>query len=204
MKKQTLALRVGCIVVALLFSGQTQAAQMLVNGDMELPVQTTNGNHYPLNPDGWTFVGGVSNLVRDPGNGVGGSDQYVDWTSGTGTDHYLRQSFTLAVDSTVDFGAYFSNRGQANGGDGTQIYDVTDTNLLFASPDVVAAFAPPTWTLSQSTGVSLSAGTYVFRSTFDDFSNTDGAFVDAVPIPEPSTLALATLGLLGLRRRRRA
>jgi hypothetical protein len=181
MKNRSLAPHLAGFIAALFLANGTRAAEMLTNGDMELPVQTSNGNHYPLDPDGWTFVGGVSNLVRDPGKGVGGSDQYVDWTSGTGSIHYLRQSFTLAEDSIVDFGAYFSNRGTANGGNGTQIYDATDTTMLYASPDVVAASGPPTWTLSKLTDVWLSAGTYVFRSDFDDYSNTDAAFVDANP-----------------------
>jgi hypothetical protein len=183
------------------------ATQKLFNGDFELAAQgggATPTNHVGTLPAGWEFVGGQSNLVRHNGVGVGGSNQYVDWTSGSGADHYLKQTFTLDVDSIVDFGAYFNNRGTANPGNATQIYDATDTTLLYASPDVVAP-DPPAWQLSQLTGVTLAAGTYVFRSTFDDFSNTDGAFVNAVPVPEPAAFALAGIGLLslfGIGRRR--
>ena len=191
------------------FIGTSQAVNVLVNASFELAAQGGSPgptNHVGTLPDSWLMPNARPNLVRHDGAGPDGSDQYVDWTvPASGTGRYLSQQFTLAVDSTVVFGAYYSNRGTANAGNFAEIYDAANTTQLFASPDVTPVGVTNTaWTLSQSTGVFLAAGTYSYRTEFDDFSNTDAAFVDATPIPEPSALgllALAGLGLIGRRRR---
>lgn len=170
-----------------LTAGSAHAANILINGDFETDMGAE-----------WSADSGIGQ-VTNVGNGQGGSDRYVDLGGGT----YLYQSFTVASAMTVDFGGWFSPRDGDLGGGQTYIYDATNTTQLHSSPYVSATGNTSPWLKSETLGIVLGAGTYVFRSSFDDSANTDSVFVDATPVPEPTTTALLGLGGLALILRRR-
>ncbi|MBT3202451.1 MAG: PEP-CTERM sorting domain-containing protein [Phycisphaerales bacterium] len=202
------------VVATILVAGSTRAsADILVNGSFEDPVAAnTNSNNIGTVPTGWSRTGpsGKWNLVRVDGGGYGGGpndaqhgNQYVDIDG----EYELFQNFTLTEASDLEFGAWFSNR-EANTDDTPStvgIYNAAGDTLL-SSVAAVNLFGQPkpstSWTQGSQTFNNVAPGTYQFRIDLNNFNNVDSAFLNATPVPEPTTFAIVALGLLGLRRRR--
>jgi len=191
------------------------AANVIVNGGFEDPVVGVPGNNFPATVPSWTVVPSVApcemghNIVLASGGYGGGPDLAVDgnqYYDICGAAGYVWQGFTIGSPSTVTFGASFSRRDADTGGGSTDIYDSTNTTLLFSSPLVIvdASESQEIWRLSSASIPLLPAGSYVMRVNIQDPANADAVFVDATAIPEPSAALLLTGALAaGMRGRRR-
>jgi len=175
------------------------AVQLLSNGNFESPVVVGDGNHIDTVPTGWSIDQGQFNLVR------AGTNQFLDLTGPAGAaGTYVFQNFTLNPLSNVTFGSSFSPRdGSVGSGGSTGIYGTGNTIQLATSPRVQNANAADTGFIPSQGFITLPAGTYTFRAFIDDPANTDNAFVDAAPVPEPATLGVASIAGATLLMRRR-
>ncbi len=186
----------------------------MLNSGFEDPVGGSPGNNFPASVPNWVVVPSAApcfsghNVVLASAGYSGGPDiaadgsQYYDICGAAG---YVWQGFTVGSASLVNFGASFSRRDGNSGGGSTDIYDSTNTVLLFSSPLVVvdASESQEIWRVSSATIPVLAAGSYTMRVNIQDPANADAVFVDVSPIPEPSVAALVGGALAASLRRRR-
>jgi len=209
------------LVVAISFAAPAlsplMAANVILNGGFEDPVVGAQGNNFPPSVPNWEVVlnpgsapcGSGHNIVLGHAGYGGGPDAAVEGTQYydiCGAAGYIWQGFTVGSESTITFGASFSRRDADSGGGSTDIFDSTNTTLLFSSPLVVvdASASQEIWLLSSASIPLLPAGSYVMRVNIQDPANADAVFVDVTAIPEPgTTLFLAGTLAASLRRRRR-
>lgn len=192
------------------FGGLASGANVLVNGSFETTTSTTlgYGNNLPVVPDGWTFTGsGSANTVHVTGTGayVDGPDNALDGVNYMDIDGagYFSQSITIATDSNVTFGGWFSRRNGGSDTGFTSIWDSANTALSASSPTVSVPEADPleNWVSSFDT-VFLTAGTYTFRVEMGNFANTDNVSFSPEAVPEVASSVLGMLGLLTFAFRR--
>lgn len=216
-KKRTMSKITSVLACSMVtFGGFASGANILLNGSFELTTSSTlaYGNNLPVVPDDWTFTpvtvdSDIPNTVHVTGTGayVDGPDlaqdgqNYVDISG----DGYFSQTVTVAVDSNVTFGGYFSRRLGGSDSGFTSIWDSTNTAPLFSSPlvSVPEVNNIETWVSSFDT-VFLSAGTYTFRVEMGNFANADDVSFSPEAVPEVASSVLGMLGMLtfALRRNR--
>ena len=191
-----------------------QAANVILNSGFEDPIVGSPGNNFPGSVPNWTVFtfalpcGSGHNIILAGAGYSGGPDVAVDgnqYYDICGAAGYIYQSFTVGSASVVSFGASFSRRDSESGGGNAEIFDATNTVLLFSAPraDVDASESQEIWRVSSAAIPSLAAGSYVLRLNIDNPANADAAFVDVTPIPEPGSALLLAGGLAGALRRRR-
>ena len=226
MNKVTLFSIAGAAAMAFSATSSLSAAELLLNGSFESPVQTTNGDHTSVAADSWTTAANPytttnvladSNIVRGTVTGTGATaatsitpivgSQSLD---GVGGSIYVSQSFTLASASALHVQAYIGGRDSTSAtGVGSYFQLGTSTSTAFTALYTSATANPNTgsWNLLQLNTAVLAAGTYRFTVFLGDPDHLDGASITNVP--EPTTLSAATLGMgllgwMGFKRRRRA
>ena len=228
MTKKTVFSTIGAAVLAFSASS-SHAAELLLDGTFESPVQSGNGNHTNVVPDSWivaetstatTSVPGDSNLNRGVvtnGTGVTSSAQYLgicpdDSTGqqsldGAGKAIFVSQTFTLGTTSplaiAIDFGGRDS--GSATGA-GSSWQLLNSSGVVVASATGITP-ATGAWVKSSVVTGTLLSGTYRFLISMPDPDMVDAATITNVP--EPSALAVAGLGAsllgwVGFKRRRRS
>lgn len=205
----------GATALAFSAAPSLSAAELLLNGSFESPVQTTAGDHTSVLPDSWTVaanaytntsVAGDSNLVRGAVTGTGASvsispivgSQSLD---GAGGDYNVSQSFTLASASALHIQVYIGGR-DGNSATGTgSFFQLGTVGTLLGVPNSFTALytsatakpATGSWNLLQLNTAVLAAGTYRFTVVLGDPDHLDGASITNVP--EPTTLTAAGLGV---------
>lgn len=128
--------------------------------------------------DTWYDVG----LNRGPGfDATGGAGHYLDITDGS-NDFY--QEFTPLCNGDVEFGAYFTTRGNGNGEATVTIMDASgNTNIstpaIISLPGGVSGTDP--WQRASFTTTLTANTTYRFHVAMDDNMNIDNAFVNFGP-----------------------
>ena len=215
-KKRTMSKITSVLACSLVtFGGFASGANILLNGSFELTTSSTlaYGNNLPVVPDDWTFTpvtagDDIANTVHVTGTGayIDGPDlaqegqNYVD-ISGVG---YFSQTVTVAVDSNVTFGGWFSRRLGGSDSGFTSIWDSANTTSLFSSPSVSVPEVDniKTWVSSSDT-VFLAAGTYTFRVGMGNYANADNVSFSPEAVPEVASSVLGMLGLLTFAFRRR-
>lgn len=181
--------------LATLINATSASAQtVLTNGGFEQSPPNSYGNNafWPIAP--WVLTAGGSNVVSV--DGPGGSTWYgsygpaSDATGGTGNfQHYLDQyqtagviyqEFTPLCSGEVQYGAYFSSRGNATGFADVTIKDATGANIVSGPAGVTVPGGnseTDPWQLASFTA-SLTAGTtYRFEVDMDNQLNMDNAYV---------------------------
>lgn len=173
-----------------------------------------------LSPDNWSFTGG--DRVKDFDLGIAPHSGNLQWQF-QGDNSTLSQAVTLADAGDYELSMWIAARNDGNTfntvASGEVQFELLDNTLTPVAPvsSVSADYDAPKgtyvqWTRSFS---GLAAGNYTVRvSTGDGFGANQGmgddfslTFIPPVLAPEPSTLVLAALsmvGLVGTRRRRRS
>lgn len=229
MNKRVIVSTVGAVVLA--FSPQSgHAAQLLLNGNFESPVQTGTGNHTGVVPDSWIVAPNItdtastaadSNLNRGTvtnGTGVTSSAQYLgicpdDPTGqqsldGVNATVYVSQSFTLAAASQLEVKVDFGGRDSTSGSTTGSSWEIL--NSAGTAVYISAAYQPATgsWVKSDIIpNINFASGTYRFVATLTDPDMMDAASITNVPEPTAITaagLGAGLLGWLGLVRRRKS
>lgn len=206
------------------------AAELLINGSFETPVQT-NGDHVGTGPGTpWVIAGGSPNLVRGPvttgtvkpGSGAtsnlpvdpndkfaGGSQQLLDINAtGTASQTFVAQ-FNAPATIKFDIGGRDNVEGDnttAPTGSTWSLFN-NSTNVLVANSITLNPVINQWLTNTSTTAASLTAGvTYRFVINLDNPDQVDGLSITQVPEPTTATAAgvgLGLLGWLGYQRRRR-
>jgi len=211
--EKRVSLVVVCVAICTLVMSTTSRANLLVDPGAEAEISAPNPN--PTALPGWSFFGGTSflttglahsgtNVIFTPDNGGGysvpGAYQNIPASAGqtftlsgwvytpnvlpaAGNDFAILQLqfWSDAAYSVADGGAVGVNIGQPAGGGGVPL------------PQGVWTFASITATAPAGT-VGVSA----YGLDINASANADFYFDDMVLVPEPSTVAMALTGLLGL------
>jgi hypothetical protein len=165
--------------VQLTVSGQVEASLYFTNNDGNVGLKVEIDPTYQIA----YFNGSLTNLLVD--------DESIDWTT---------PGFPKSVSVPAD-GTYFYSWGPANEGPVTQ-------NLTLA-PDLAnftgSGLIPVAAQLSCTTMESIGGGNYTISAPVSG-SATAQVIYDYIPVPEPSTIGLVVVGLLGglgmIRRRK--
>ena len=214
MNKRTFFSIAGAAALVFSATSNLSAAELLLNGSFESPIQTTNGDHTSVAADSWTAAAnsytntnvlGDCNIVRGPVTGTGAATTITPIVGsqsfdGVGGNVFVSQSFTLTTASALHVQAYIGGRDSTSAtgaGSFFQLGTVTTTlgvpsgfNALYTSNTVNPATG--TWSLVQLNTAVLAPGTYRFTVSLGDPDHLDRASITNVP--EPTTLAAAGLG----------
>jgi len=217
------------IAVVMFAATQASAALMVTDGSFETETSGTVVAA-PGTTGGWTVSGDLDTFTSVPFSGnLAPQDgaQYIQVRTGSAGGSIISQFLgTTDAISDVTLGAYFSPRntgaqalgtytfGLFSDAAGTMPLDVTLTRPNGAVETNQPNGAVGTWMFDDVIAENVPAGTTVYAAfTADAFAGTtnflfiDNVSVSVTAIPEPSSMLLVGLGVLGLgvvRRRRQS
>ncbi len=230
MNKTTISALAGAAVLAFSASS-SQALELLTDGTFESPLQTGDGNHINVVPDGWIVAEtlaatssdtSVSNLNRGvvtngtgPTNGTSATPLGICPEDPTGQQSldganvtvFVSQTFTLGTASPLAISVDIGGRDSGSDAGAGSSWELLDSNGVVQASASGITPATGSWVQSATTTSILPSGTYRFVVNLLDPDMVDAATITNVP--EPSTFAAAGLGAgllgwMGFKRRRRS
>jgi len=201
--------------LAVAFCGPSTEAAIIYTADFQSPVLLDNGAGFPT---GWTLQsgnGGHYNPVNAQYAGATGNGNQFGWVGVTlgGTLRTNASTVgTLAANTIYTLDYILGNRGDFGypADAFLEIHATTFSGPTLASVNIGTngTVDPADGTLSGTLQLSFNSASFVpqvgqdlvivLTTSVTGQANIDDLSLSAVPIPEPSTLALAVLGLLGL------
>ena len=190
-------------VIALAGAASIANANLLTNGDFESNVGLS-GNSWGVfsNIDGWSTLSGPGiEIQRNTVVNAESGNQYVELDSNSNSAMYQAIS-GLSVGQTYNLDFWYHTRTNNGGNDnGINVYwgNAAPGNLQLAISDLVSS-QTYNW-IEYSTNLVATAETMYLTFSAEGLSNSLGGFIDNASlnsVPEPSNIALLTIGLLGL------
>jgi hypothetical protein len=211
-------LTVGAIA-ALVMLSTGAGANLITNGDFEAGNTgfSSSYSHVPGNIGG----AGTYDTIANPASAHSLATSYGDHTTGSGLmmavngsttpgDLVWAQTVSVTIGTAYDFAAYISSWFPASPAE--MVFSVNGSTIgLLTAPSTTAAWelAFATWNSGGSTSALIEIRNANTASSGNDFALDDLYFGETIfsnPIPEPGTLLMISVGLIGLgvTRRRRA
>ena len=189
--------------IALAGAASIANANLLTNGDFESNVGLSGHSWGVFSSiDGWTTLSGPGiEVQRNTVVNAESGNQYVELDSNSNSAMYQAIS-GLSIGQTYSLDFWYHTR--TNNGDndnGINVYwgDTTPGNLQLEISDLVSS-QTYSW-IEYSTNLVATAETMYLTFSAEGLSNSLGGFIDNASlnsVPEPSNIALLTIGLLGL------
>ena len=200
------------IIIAGSMLAASANASVITNGSFESSVGLNNGQWGVFNSiDGWyTSDGSGIEIQRNTVTTAQDGSQYVELDSHNGSSNssMSQDLFGLTVGQTYQLDFWYKARTGATNDNGINVSWGESPDLSpFTYAFNVDGIAPMPWTLVTGFLTATAAEmTLTFSATGNE--NTLGGFIDnvslkAASVPEPATIALLGLGLLGFASRRR-
>ncbi len=204
---------IGCMLALSILSTNV-SANLITNGSFEDGTPGLTGTQWQVYDSitGWdTHTGAGIEIQRNTVVGAQDGDQYVELDShGAGSNSFMIQELNnLSVGSWYDLSFWYharTNNGSNDNGINAYWGGPTASDLIEISDIHDLTIGTSSEWINYEYSIQATHSTMFLGFEADGSQNTLGGFIDNVSVtavPEPSTLALFGLGIVGLGLSRR-